>query len=235
MCGRFVLVNGEEVFMTFEQIKEAKAAGIKIEEIPPRYNIAPQQKALVVAFRNGELVVENMRWGFVPVWEKEFKTKLSTINARSETLEKSGLYAPSFKSKRCIIPADAFYEWKKIFVEKGVVDKQPMCIGMKDEEPFLFAGLFSIWKDKEEKEFPSFTIITTSPNELMAEIHDRMPVILPEKNINEWLDPDNKDTVALKKLLVSYPTKEMKAYPVSKFVNSPKNDSPECIKPLKAA
>jgi putative SOS response-associated peptidase YedK len=120
-------------------------------------------------------------------------------------------------------------------VEKGVVDKQPMCIGMKDEEPFLFAGLFSIWKDKEEKEFPSFTIITTSPNELMAEIHDRMPVILPEKNINEWLDPDNKDTVALKKLLVSYPTKEMKAYPVSKFVNSPKNDSPECIKPLKAA
>ena len=110
-----------------------------------------------------------------------------------------------------------------------------MCIGMKDEEPFLFAGLFSVWKDKDEKEFPSFTIITTSPNELMGEIHDRMPVILPGNHIDEWLDPENKDTAALKKLLVSYPTKEMKAYPVSKFVNSPKNDTPECIKPLKAA
>jgi len=235
MCGRFVLVNGEEVFMTFEQIKKAKAAGIKIEEIPPRYNIAPQQKALVVAFRNGELVVENMRWGLIPPWSPDGKTKFSTINARTETLEESKLYAPSFKSKRCIIPADAFYEWKKISLEKGKEEKQPMCIMMKDEEPFLFAGLYSVWKDKDEKEFPTFTIITTTPNELMEKIHNRMPVILPEKSINEWLDPDNKDTVALKKLLVSYPTKEMKAYPVSKFVNSPKNDSPECIKPLKAA
>ena len=104
---------------------------------------------------------------------------------------------------------------------------------MKDESPFMFAGLFSVWKDAEEKEFPSYTIITTSPNELVGEIHDRMPVILPEKEFERWLDRDFKDTATLKKILVSYPAKKMKAYRVSTVVSSSRNDVPECVEPLK--
>ena len=177
-----------------------------------------------------------MRWTLIPPWSKDGKTEYSTINARSEKITDSKLYAPCFKSSRCLIPADAFYEWKKISGEKEAkVEKQPMCIKMEDEKPFLFAGLYSVWRDKDEKEHPTFAIITTTPNKLMEDIHNRMPVILPEKHLEAWLDPKNKDTVALKKLLVPYPAKEMKAHAVSKFVNSPANDSPECIKPVKAA
>jgi len=112
----------------------------------------------------------------------------------AETLEKSGLYGPSFKAKRCVIPADAFYEWKKIFVEKGVVDKQPMCIGMKDGEPFSIRGTFFRLERQRRKGIPFIHHHHNLAKWTHGEIHDRMPVILPEKNIDEWLDPENKDT-----------------------------------------
>jgi len=232
MCGRYVLVDGQKVFMTFEQIRDAKAAGIKIEELPPRYNISPQQTAPVVAIRNDELIVESMKWGLVPHWSKDGKIQFNTINAKSETLDQSKLYAPYFKSSRCLVPATGFYEWKEITNASGFKEKQPMYISMKDGKPFLMAGLFSVWKDEKGNEHPTYTIVTTTPNELVADIHNRMPVIIPEEKIKEWLDRNNKDVESLKKLLVPYPAGKMQAVPVSKMVNNPRNDNPDLVKPI---
>ncbi len=233
MCGRYVLADGKKVFMTFDQIKKAKAAGIKIEELPPRYNIAPQQTAPVVAIRNDELIVESMKWGLIPHWSKDGKISFNTINAKSETLDQSKTYAPYFKSSRCLVPATGFYEWKEIKNANGLKEKQPMYISMKDGKPFLMAGLFSVWKDEKGNEHPTYTIITTTPNELVSQIHNRMPVIMPEEKINEWLDRNNKDTESLKKFLVPYPGEKMQAVPVSKMVNNPRNDNPDLVKPIK--
>src|SRR5208283_1164204 len=232
MCGRYVLADGKKVFMTFEQINKAKAEGVKIQELPPRYNIAPQQTAPVVAIRNNEIIVESMKWGLVPHWSKDGKIQFNTINAKSETLDQSKTYAPYFKSSRCLVPATGFYEWKKITNDAGLTEKQPMYISMKDGNPFLMAGLFSVWKDEQGVEHPTYTIITTTPNELVSQIHDRMPVILPQEKINEWLDRNNKDTDSLKKLLVPYPADKMQAVPVSRMVNNPRNDNPDLIKPI---
>lgn len=239
MCGRYALVNGKKVFLTWEKLKEIVKKGIPFE-ILPRYNAAPKQKMPVVAVRDNELKVEMMQWGLVPHWSKEPKTEFSTINAKSETLEQSKLYSPYFKGSRCLMPADAFYEWKKIILEQESTgkkpkseQKQPMCIRMKDEKPFMFAGLFSVWKDpNNDNELPTFTIITTAPNEMMQEIHNRMPVILDEKDFDRWLDRDYKDTKTLNDLLKPYPARKMKAYPVSRLVNSPANDVPACLVPV---
>jgi putative SOS response-associated peptidase YedK len=239
MCGRYALVNGKTVFLTWEKLKELANKGTPFE-ILPRYNAAPKQNMPVVAVRDNELKVEMMQWGLVPHWSKEPKTEFSTINAKSETLEQSKLYSPYFKGSRCLVPADAFYEWKRITLEqrgKGkpstTEQKQPMCIRMNDEKPFMFAGLFSVWKDPQSgEELPTYTIITTTPNEMMQKIHHRMPVILDEKDFDRWLDRDYKDTKKLNELLKPYPAQKMKAFPVSRLVNSPANDVPACLEPV---
>ncbi len=238
MCGRYVLLNGKKVLATFTLLQDLKNSGEVFEELP-RYNVAPLQRMPVFAARNNGLTAEQMRWGLVPHWSKDGKVAFSTFNAKAETLEQSKLYNTYFKGSRCLIPADGFYEWKKTTAAKEVrgatrqvVEKQPMCIRMKDESPFMFAGLFSVWKDPEGKEFPSYTIITTAPNELVGEIHDRMPVILPEKHFDQWLDRGFKDTASLKQLLLPYPAAKMKAYRVSTVVSSSRNDVPECMEPL---
>ena len=238
MCGRYVLLDGKKVLATFALLQDLKSTGKVFEELP-RYNVSPLQRMPVFAVRNESLTAEQMRWGLVPHWSKDGKVAFSTFNAKAERLDQSKLYNAYFKGSRCLIPADGFYEWKKTAVakdvrgaERQVIEKQPMCIRMKDESPFMFAGLFSVWKDSEGKEFPSYTIITTIPNELVGEIHDRMPVILHKKNFEEWLDRNIKDTVSLKKLFLPYPAKEMKAYRVSTVVSSSRNDVPECIEPL---
>ncbi len=238
MCGRYVLIDDKKVFATFALLRGLKTAGKVFEELP-RYNVAPLQRMPVFAVRNDALGADQMRWGLIPHWSKDGKVAFSTFNAKAETLDQSKLYSTYFKGSRCLIPADGFYEWKKVAAikevrgsERQVIEKQPMCIRMKDQSPFMFAGLFSVWKDSEGKEFPSYTIITTVPSELVGEIHDRMPVILQEKNFEEWLDRNMKDTVSLKKLLRPYPAKEMKAYRVSPVVSSSRNDVPECVEPL---
>jgi putative SOS response-associated peptidase YedK len=156
-------------------------------------------------------------------------------SAKAETLDQSKLFAPYFKGSRCLIPADAFYEWQRVTTtqeargkSRKIEEKHPMCIRMKDENPMLLAGLFSVWKDAEGNEHPTFTIITTESNELMASIHNRMPAILPEQHIEPWLDRDNKDTGYLKQLLIPYPAEKMKAYRVSAYVSNARNDSAEC-------
>lgn len=202
----------------------------------PRFNASPMQRMPVIAEREGELVARKMQWWLVPHWSKDGKINATTFNAKAETLGESKLFAPYFKSSRCLIPAEAFYEWKRSTAtvevkgkKKEVEVKQPMCIRMKNQGLFMFAGLFSVWKNDKGEEFPSFAIITTTPNALMSKIHTRMPVILKEKHFDEWLDRENKNTEGLKKLLVSYPASPMEAFAVSKYVGNSRNEGPECM------
>jgi len=227
MCGRYVLINGKMVLQSFAKLHLGSMQDV-FNDLP-RYNASPMQKMPIVAMRHGELTAEKMQWWLIPHWSKDGKINATTFNAKSETIDQSKLFAPYFKSSRCLIPADAFYEWKKITAR----EKQPMCITMKDEEPFMFAGLFSVWKNEKGEELPSFTIITTEPNKLMSDIHTRMPVILHQKDFDEWLDRENKETGKLKELLVPYPASEMTVYPVSKFVNNSRNEGPECMKEVR--
>ncbi len=150
------------------------------------------------------------------------------INARAETLTQKPSFKNSFKERRCLVLADGFYEWRK--TEKKNI-KIPMRFVLKSQEPFAFAGLWDAWQKPDGDMLLSFTIITTEANDLMQPIHDRMPVILREKDEDIWLDPDLKDVKKLIPLLTPYPSDMMEGYEVSTLVNSPKNDSPECIKP----
>jgi len=236
MCGRYAFLNGKMVFeLVGRNLGNRKDA---LDDLP-RFNASPMQRMPVIAEREGELVVEKMQWWLIPHWSKDGKIKATTFNAKAETLDESKLFTPYFKSSRCLVPADAFYEWKNIAVQREVKgkkvevqEKQPMCIRMKNQKPFMFAGLFSVWKNDKGEEFPSFTIITTTPNELMAEIHNRMPVILKEKHFDEWLNRENKNTDDLKKLLVAYPASQMEAFPVSKYVSNSRNEGQECMKKI---
>ncbi|MBM4161410.1 MAG: SOS response-associated peptidase [Ignavibacteria bacterium] len=239
MCGRYALIDGKRVLTTFTALNKAKGADQAYRDLP-RYNASPMQRMPVFAIRKDELVAEPMQWWLIPHWSKDGKPSFSSFNAKSETLHQSRLFAPYFKGSRCLVPADAFYEWQKVTTthdvrgkSKTVQEKHPMCLRMKDEAPFAFAGLFSIWKDPEGKEHPTFTIITTEPNELLAPIHNRMPVILPEQHFERWLDREYNDTDHLKTLLVPYPARKMNAYRVSSLVSNPRNDEPQCLKPVK--
>ncbi len=248
MCGRYVLIDGQRIFTTWGAVLTYLSVGEEGFRDLPRYNAAPMDMMPVVAIRDGKMVVQRMRWWLIPYWSKTpdpvvieksgQRQFLRTFNAKSETLESSKLFSPCFKGSRCLIPADAFYEWKKVSVKKQtakgakeVVEKHPFCIRLKNRKPFMFAGLFSVWKSEKGEELPTFTIITTEPNELMATIHNRMPVILPEQHFEKWLDRDNKDVDGLKKLLVAYPADEMEVFRVSPYVSNSKNEGEECLRP----
>ena len=235
MCGRYALIDGKKVLVSFTALHKATNTDQAFRELP-RYNASPMQRLPVFAVRHDELVAEPMQWWLIPHWSKDGKPGFSSFNAKAETLDQSRLFAPYFKGSRCLIPADAFYEWQRVTAmkdvrgkPKSVEEKHPMCIRMKDNAPFVLAGLFSIWKDAEGNEHPTFTVITTEPNELMAPIHHRMPVVLPEQHIEQWLDRSYKDTDHLKKLLVPYSAKKMRAYRVSSLVSNPRNDAAECM------
>jgi putative SOS response-associated peptidase YedK len=239
MCGRYALIDGKKVLVAYTALNKAKLTGEVFKELP-RYNASPMQHLPVFAVRHDELVAEQMQWWLIPHWSKDGKASFSAFNAKAETLDQSKLFAPYFKGSRCLIPADAFYEWQRVTTTqevrgkaKKVEEKHPMCIRMKDDSPFLFAGLFSIWKDPEGNEHPTFTIITTEPNELLSSIHNRMPVILPEQHFEQWLDRSYKEIDRLKKLLVPFPPKKMQAYRVSPLVSNPRNDAAECMKEAK--
>lgn len=218
MCGRFTLtVDKEEI---------EKQLLVNITDYTPRYNIAPSQPVLSVISDGMERKAGYLRWGLVPSWAKDRKIGYKMINARAETIHDKPAFKRLFERRRCLIVADGFYEWKR--TENG---KKPYRITVNDGI-FTFAALWDRWKDeKGGDELVTCTIITTTPNELMNDIHDRMPVIVHKEDRDIWLDKTTHVT-ALKKLLHSYPAEEMDAYEVSTIVNSPKNESVECIQSL---
>lgn len=221
MCGRFTLVIKPDTLME----------RFLIESIPfellQRFNIAPGQDIPAIIGDRGQRRIGQLRWGLVPSWAQDVQSGYKMINARAETLTGKPAFQKLFERKRCIIPADGFYEWKKIGKAK-----QPMRIMMKTGEPFAFAGLFDTWTSPEGEKLHTCTIITTKPNEVVADIHDRMPVILKKQDESIWLDRETFDADLLQSLLVPYDHDQMRAYPVPAMVGSPKNDTPECIQEL---
>ena len=197
-------------------------------ELTPRYNIAPTQE--VAAVRQGEQGRElsMLKWGLVPSWAKDPGIGARMINARAESVADKPSFRSAFKRRRCLILADGFYEWKKT----GARTKQPYYIFLRDRQPFAFAGLWEHWKGPDGGEMPSCTIITTGANELLSELHDRMPVILGEEEYDRWLDPKFDDAETLKSLLGPYAALDMTCYPVSTIVNNARNETPECVERL---
>ena len=221
MCGRFTLT------VYPGQLQEAFPWVEFPEDISLRYNIAPSQPVAVVP-NDGLNRVDFFNWGLIPFWAKDPKIGNRMINARAETLAEKPSFRGSFKYKRCLVLADGFYEWRK---EPGTKTKTPMYLRMKNHKPFAFAGLWDNWHSSDGSEIRTFTIITTEPNTLVKEIHNRMPVILSQNVYSDWLQEGENDPSLLKSFLQPYPAEEMEAYPVSRYVNSPQIDSPECIIP----
>lgn len=221
MCGRFTIVFDAETLLN----------RFDIEDIPfdwrEIYNVAPGQKIPAVIEDKGVRRIGQLKWGLVPFWSKDEKVGYKMINAKSETVQVKPAFKNLFSRKRCIIPADGFYEWKKVGK-----DKQPMRIMMKTGEPFAFAGLYDTWTSPEGEKLHTCTIITTQPNEVVSDIHDRMPVILKKQDEQLWLDREKFDADLLQSLLVPYDHDQMRAYPVAAMVGSPKNNQPECIQEL---
>jgi len=217
MCGRFALSAKTK------QI-EKLVPGLKSEvEVTPRYNIAPSQNILSV-LNTKSTSIQYIKWGLIPFWSKDEKIGSKLINARIETLQEKPSFRYSLKSKRCIIFADGFYEWDKNSSNK----KLPYFISLKSQEPFAFAGLWDSWKNSDDIVIQSGTIITTKANELMNGIHSRMPVILQNDMILEWLSNEKFDMKLIEKLMEPYSSDKMEMYMVSTMVNNPVNDNPSC-------
>jgi putative SOS response-associated peptidase YedK len=216
MCGRFAL--------TVDIEKIAKTFGVEVTlETTRRYNIAPTQNVVSI-MRNGANHLAELRWGLIPSWAKDESIGSRMINARAESLAEKPSFKGLLRSKRCLIVADGFYEWRQ---DRG--SKTPMFITMKDGEPFAFAGLWDSWKTPDGQQIRTCTIITTEPNEVVAPIHNRMPAILLPDVRDEWLDPSIKDEHLLTNWLAPYPSDAMTAREVSRLVNDPKHDSPELL------
>jgi putative SOS response-associated peptidase YedK len=221
MCGRFTLT------LNVSSLQEE----LKLGDFPPdwgaRYNIAPSQPVAVVTDANTRKI-EFMRWGLVPSWAKDISIGNRLINARAETLLEKPSFRTAFQRRRCLILADGFYEWKKGDGKRGM--NIPYFFQRAERKPFAFAGLWEFWQSPEGDSLLSCTLITTKPNELVAPIHDRMPVMLTGNNCWEWLLKSRTDD--LTRLLAPFPAEEMIAYPVNRLVNDPSVDAPEVLLPL---
>jgi putative SOS response-associated peptidase YedK len=222
MCGRYTLKSPVERLA--EKFHLTDALSLK-----PRYNIAPSQPVAVVRRLpdNSDRKLAMLRWGLIPAWVKDSASGAQPINAKAETAAEKPMFRDAFRHRRCLVPADGFYEWRQ--EDKR---KQPVYICMKDREPFAFAGLWERWEGSDGRTIESCALLTTEPNDLLRPVHDRMPVILDPKDYDLWLDPDVRDAEKVRRLLGPYPPEEMTAYPVSLRVNNPRNDDPVCIEPL---
>lgn len=221
MCGRYAL------FSHLSQIKEAFDIQQVRWEPPTSYNVAPTHEVAVVVRRDGDHVLEKMRWGLIPAWAKDLEIGSRMINARVETLAEKPSFKRPLKGQRCLVIADGFFEWAK--TERG---KIPMFIRSKSGRPFGFAGLYDIWKPPDGEPISSCTIVTTCANELMQPIHDRMPLILAQPYQLAWLDPATPNIEAWLSTLAPFPGSELEIYPVSRRVNSPQYNDAELIQPV---
>jgi putative SOS response-associated peptidase YedK len=219
MCGRYTLASPTE------RLAEEFGFDGSSVELAPNYNVAPTQGVAAVLEEGGQRRLEVLRWGLIPPWADDPGIGSRMINARSETAPGKPSFRRAFRERRCLIPADGFYEWQRT---NGA--KQPYYIHMEDGRPFAFAGLWESWSKGGEGEVRTCTILTTGANALVGEVHDRMPVILAHDAYDVWLDPASERD-ELTGLLAPYPEDEMEAYPVSRFVNSPSNNDPRCIEP----
>jgi putative SOS response-associated peptidase YedK len=213
MCGRFTLKSPK-------RLKPAISNQLDLDDLVPRYNIAPGQDVLILRNPEPQTLAEFFTWGLIPSWSKEPK---GFINARAETLETKPSFSESFQHRRCLIPADGFYEWKRTGRAR-----QAFFFQLKDEAPFAFAGVWDEWK-KEGGTVKSCAIVTTRANDLLEPVHDRMPVILPEESWKFWLDP-RIPPAELKDLLQPFPAAAMKSHPVGSNVNYPAIDNEDLIK-----
>jgi putative SOS response-associated peptidase YedK len=229
MCGRYVSVSSPTILAERFHVEEVRTG-----ETEANYNVTPRAEVPVVAESLGKRVLDLVRWGLVPPWAKTISAGDKMINARAEGLTKSNAYKRPFEKRRCIVAADGFYEWQTI---EGRKVRQPWFVRSRDGEPLAFAGLWSIWHDRglgdDAPRIRSCTIITTTPNDLMRDIHDRMPVILPETAWDTWLDPENHDVDALGELLVPYAGDDLERWPVTTLVNKPVNNGPELLEPVR--
>jgi putative SOS response-associated peptidase YedK len=219
MCGRFTLtvdpVDLQDAFPEF----------IFPTQVAQRFNIAPTQPILALP-NNKSNKAEFYVWGLIPSWAKDPSIGSRLINARAETLAEKPSFRSAYKYHRCLIFADGFFEWQ---LRPGSQSKIPHLIRLKSGKPFTFAGIWEHWQSPDGSEVKSATIITTTPNKLMAPIHDRMPVILSNQAFAKWLDPSPRFPNDLNDLLIPYAAEEMQAFPVSMLVNSPANDRPEVV------
>lgn len=222
MCGRYRLSRRKQIL---EEYFDASGG----EDWIPRYNIAPTQPVPVIRQHPKEprRVISLMRWGLIPSWSKDMSGSAGMINARCETAATKPAFRDPMKFRRCLIPADGFYEW----VRKGTA-KQPFCFEINDGELFAFAGLWDSWRDPNGQWIKSCSILTTVPNAVTSQVHDRMPVILRRDDYDLWLDPGMANVEAVSHLLKPFDARLMRAFPVSSRVNQVQNDDEDCSKPV---
>jgi putative SOS response-associated peptidase YedK len=242
MCGRFVVASSPQLLAEHFAVEE-----VWVDAVEPSYNVAPTEQVLVVRERDDKRVLSSVRWGLVPSWAKNPSVGNRMFNARAEGLAEKPAYKRAFEKHRCLVPADGFYEWKVVAppsTPKGRARKQPVFVHRRDGQPLAFAGLWAAWKvpdgldvagASDDGWLRSCVIVTTEPNTLLAPIHDRMPVVLPEAAWERWLDPDEHDTDALRVLLVPAPDDDLELWPVSPLVNRTDNKGPELVQPVASA
>jgi putative SOS response-associated peptidase YedK len=218
MCGRYGFVPPHNFYERFE-VENTD------EDLQDNYNVAPGEIMPVITTKSPRRVYK-MKWGLVPFWAKDPRIGYKMINARAEDINHKPSFRTPLKSKRCLVPASGFFEWHRAGKEKT-----PYYFKLKDREIFAFAGLYDIWKDVEGKEWWTYTIITTEANGVVAKIHDRMPVILAEKDEQLWVDNTSYNEEKILALLKPYPEKDMTSFRVSTRVNSAQNNDPDLMAP----
>jgi putative SOS response-associated peptidase YedK len=229
MCGRFARRSTQEVL--------ADWFGVELEDMPwfaPSYNVAPQsvQPVLRLNRDSGQREFAPLRWGLVPFWAKDAKFGYTTINARAEEVLNKPAYREAMKKRRCLVPADAFYEWQRPnSASKAKKTKYPFAFALKSGEPYAMAGLWERWQPREGAALETFTILTTDPNELMEPVHNRMPVILAPGDYDRWLDSGEAARPPVD-LLRPFPAEQMIAWPVSDRVGNVRNNDPQLLEEL---
>ena len=223
MCGRYRLSRRKQI------MEEYFGSAPWDDDWEPRFNIAPTQPVPVIRQHTKEPIrqISTMRWGLIPHWSKDDSSAASTINARSETAAVKPAFRDPLKFRRCLIPADGFYEWKRTGTAK-----QPFCFEVNNQELFAFAGLWDGWKDGKGNWIKTCSILTTTPNAVTSAVHDRMPVILDRESYDLWLDPGMTNVQVVSELLKPYDARLMRSYPISTRINHVANDDEDCSRHL---